>query len=209
MEIDRPTKVVLKPKKGLGLKKQSGAGEPMAPPSMATTTPIVAKEQPIVLMEGGSPETVVLPKQAIAAPAPVSQAEQEAIAATATVVIQRPTEAGFLDKGPRRKEPQPKARASSKPAAQPTSASKNAKKSSSPPQDFIISYDGAFIGHYRSAKRVTTRTAFKAVATQLYGRMGDQFDLEKLELYKPKPLVVQRDRIGKDFEEGKFQWFAE
>ena len=83
-----------------------------------------------------------------------------------------------------------------------------ARKDSSqdPFRDFIIAYDGVFLGHYRSAKRITNRTAFQNVARVL-ASSTDDFAIEKLHLYKPVRLEVTLPGSLDEITGGQFHWF--
>lgn len=74
--------------------------------------------------------------------------------------------------------------------------------------NFIIAYDGAFVGNYRAPLRTTGRAALQVVAHRLREKLGTKFDLDKLELFRPVPVRIDREKIAKDFAEGSFEWFS-
>jgi hypothetical protein len=77
-----------------------------------------------------------------------------------------------------------------------------------PHQDFLIAYDGKFLGQFRPAKRITNRTAFCKVARELL-RTVEDFDIGKLALYKAVPLHVELPPSLPEVNDGSFCWFAE
>lgn len=74
-------------------------------------------------------------------------------------------------------------------------------------RDFIIAYDGRFIGHFRSLKRITNRKAFVKAAQRLVDVIDD-FDLERLEIFKPVALAVARPENAEEIREEIFNWFT-
>lgn len=81
------------------------------------------------------------------------------------------------------------------------------KAESNGPQDFIIAYEGRLIGHYRSGRRVTNRTAFQNVARQL-GAEIHGFDIAKLDLFKLVPVRVEKPQTLGELSPDSFRWFA-
>ncbi len=76
-------------------------------------------------------------------------------------------------------------------------------------RDFIIAYDGHFIGHFQSTRRIMTRSAFHKVARALLSSMSpSEFDVRKIELYKPIPLRVDYPESLEEISDGSFEWFA-
>ena len=73
-------------------------------------------------------------------------------------------------------------------------------------RDFIIAYDATFIGHYRSSRRITNRTAFRNVAKRL-AEGFERFDLGKLELFRPVRLEID-PAVVDESEHDSFHWFA-
>jgi hypothetical protein len=73
-------------------------------------------------------------------------------------------------------------------------------------RDYLIAYGGRFIGHYRSPRRITDRTAFRHVAQRLAEGI-DGFDPQLLEVFKPLPLNVE-DRSLDAGEVESFYWFG-
>ncbi len=98
---------------------------------------------------------------------------------------------------------------------QPAKPAKPAKKSKTktgssnqkPYRDFIIAYDGVFIGHFRSRKRILNRTAFQRVARQMRST-ASSFDEAKLQLYRPVPIEVN-DPDSLEISDGAFMWFGD
>ncbi len=72
-------------------------------------------------------------------------------------------------------------------------------------KDYIIAYNGAFLGQFRTWKRVTHRTVFKRIAQRLCEEMDD-FDYRKLQLFRPVPVKIDLDSID-DFLDEAFCWF--
>ncbi len=83
-----------------------------------------------------------------------------------------------------------------------------ARRKASAQRDFVISYDGAFIGHYRTEKRMTNKMVFQIIAHAMKEKLGRKFDLSKVELYKPVLLKCERPQTHEKFGEGTFAWFA-
>lgn len=81
-------------------------------------------------------------------------------------------------------------------------------KCSEAQRDFIIAYDGTFIGHYQAPRRTTGRTALQMVAHRLEEKLGAGFNLDKLELFRPVRLRIDREKVNKDLVEGSFEWFG-
>lgn len=75
-------------------------------------------------------------------------------------------------------------------------------------RDFVVAYQGKFLGHYRSRRAIAPRVAFAIVARELRKRSGG-FAPEHLELYRPTRLSV-RNRTGaaNTPDDGEFNWFA-
>jgi hypothetical protein len=74
------------------------------------------------------------------------------------------------------------------------------------PKDFIVAYDGRFIGHFRSEKRISNRKVFEKTARRLQEGF-DEFDIRLLEIYKPVKLKVDTPEDMSKIGEGAFQWF--
>lgn len=74
-------------------------------------------------------------------------------------------------------------------------------------RDFVVSYQGHFIGHYRSARRISNRKAFEKVAALLQSSIDD-FDIRELEIYKPVLLAVERPDSIDEISDGSFEWFS-
>jgi hypothetical protein len=62
-------------------------------------------------------------------------------------------------------------------------------------------------GDAQKPRRITNRTAFRIVATELRTRFEDGFDHELLELFKPVPLKFQRPSSVEEITTGRFTWF--
>ena len=74
-------------------------------------------------------------------------------------------------------------------------------------RDFIICYHGVFVGHFRSQRRISNRSSFKLIAQQLMGILGQEFDPDQLELFKPVALKLQRPPSHDEIADGEFNWF--
>ncbi len=100
-------------------------------------------------------------------------------------------------------------KASEKPRKRGQRKAKTTKKATGqkPYRDFIIAYEGVFIGHYRCEKRITNRTAFQRVARQLESALTT-FDAENLELYRPVLLKITIPDALSECSDGTFEWFA-
>jgi len=95
-----------------------------------------------------------------------------------------------------------------KPTARQKSSGNTRKASQQEPyRDFIVSYQGEFVGHYRSSKRVTNRTAFQKVARVMMSSIDD-FELEKLRLYRPVPLDIEPPESLDEISDESFHWFS-
>ena len=77
-----------------------------------------------------------------------------------------------------------------------------------PYRDFIIAYDGVFVGHFRSRKRITNRTAFQQVARQMHSTTS-AFDVRKLKLFRPVPVAVEIPESLAEISDGTFMWFSD
>ena len=75
-------------------------------------------------------------------------------------------------------------------------------------RDFIICYDGIFVGHFRSQRRITNRSAFKLIGQQMIGILGEEFDPNHLELFKPVPLKLRGPQSRAELCVGEFNWFV-
>lgn len=103
------------------------------------------------------------------------------------------TEPARIEKKPRVvRQPKPPSRTPSQPE---------------PYRDFIIAYEGTFIGHYRSSKRITNRTAFRKIAQELRESI-DTFDMRKLKIYRPVPLEVELPDELPEASEEAFRWLS-
>ncbi len=92
--------------------------------------------------------------------------------------------------------------------ANPAGKAKSGSMHQKPYRDFIIAYDGVFIGHFRSRRRITNRTAFQQVARQLHSTTSS-FDVRKLQLYRPVPVDVEISESLSEISDGAFMWFAD
>ena len=158
------------------------------------------------LDDGAESATVVIDPEDLAAhltPEPPAATPTPAAAGPPKPVVETPptetpmevttvAEAPTVDEEP----PEPAA-----PPATPTSAIVEAHR-----RDFIIAYDAAFIGHYRSSRRITNRTAFKNVAKRI-AEGFEHFDLRKLELFRPVRLEIDLAVVDES-EHDSFHWFA-
>lgn len=90
-------------------------------------------------------------------------------------------------------------------------AKKKAAKRRAPEsgRDYIIAYDGSFIGHYRAPRPTTGRVALEAIAERLADKIGSSFELSKLSLFKPVKIRVRREAIDPEVQHGVFDWFGE
>jgi hypothetical protein len=86
-------------------------------------------------------------------------------------------------------------------------ARKGREPSGQQQKDYIIAYDGAFLGHYRSQRRITNRTAFARIAQRLE-ECVEGFDISRLEIYRPVPVKVERPDSVSDILDGSFNWFG-
>jgi hypothetical protein len=74
-------------------------------------------------------------------------------------------------------------------------------------RDFIVEYDGRFIGHYHAVKPLTARIAFGQVARELRTQVV-HFTAEKLALYRPHKLRVKGLAAAEVAAAGgEFLWF--
>ncbi len=73
-------------------------------------------------------------------------------------------------------------------------------------RDFLIRYDGRFIGHYHSAKPILPRLAFGQIAQELKHKLP-VFDPALLELFRPIKLRVQGVARALAEAAGDFSWF--
>ena len=83
------------------------------------------------------------------------------------------------------------------------------KPTRSEPRDFLVSYEGVFVGVYRAPRRVTNRTAFGIVGRELQRKLGEHFDPRSLELFKPVRLQIDRPESFEEFSHGSFQWLLD
>lgn len=74
--------------------------------------------------------------------------------------------------------------------------------------DYIFAYNGKFLGHYRSSKRMTSRKVFTRVAQRLSEDL-ESFDPRRLELFKPTPLKIDREAASDQLHDESFSWFAD
>jgi len=82
-------------------------------------------------------------------------------------------------------------------------------KTPSRQRDFIIQYDGQFIGHFRALRPVTPRFAFGQVARELRAQRAD-FAPERLALFRPVKLRIHSHAAAEVAAAGgAFVWFAE
>jgi hypothetical protein len=74
-------------------------------------------------------------------------------------------------------------------------------------RDFMVRYDGRFIGHYRAIRPMTPRVAFGQVAREMRAQRLD-FNPELLALYRPVKLRV-KGYAGAEVAAagGAFLWF--
>ncbi|HVR73143.1 MAG TPA: hypothetical protein VMT52_02375 [Planctomycetota bacterium] len=82
------------------------------------------------------------------------------------------------------------ARPAARTAAQHLSASKAPKQKKRGERDFIIAYDGAFVGFFEAVEEISPREAFMRIAQEMSEK--ETFDAAKLELYKPVLLKSAR-----------------
>lgn len=87
---------------------------------------------------------------------------------------------------PGRVAPRPAVRA----AAHNLSATKAPKQKKRGERDFIIAYDGAFVGFFQAVEEIAPREAFMRIAQEMSEK--ESFDAAKLELYKPVLLKSAR-----------------
>jgi len=73
-------------------------------------------------------------------------------------------------------------------------------------RDFLIRYDGAFIGHYHATKPVLPRLAFGQIARELKHKLPG-FDPALLELFRPVKLRVLGVARAVAEAAGDFSWF--
>ena len=74
-------------------------------------------------------------------------------------------------------------------------------------KDFIVSYDGRFIGHFRAHRPSTVLVAFGQVARELRAQRPD-FNPELLALYRPVKLRVKSHTGAEEAAAGgAFHWF--
>lgn len=146
------------------------------------------------LAKGSEPETrmeaTADPEAETSAPAPAKPFDPEVNAVTHEDVAEAPVVVESVAEP--KKTPPP---ATSK------------RREERPPRDFIVAYDGMFIGHYRSSRWVSSQAAFKVVARELQQGMEMPLDLELLDLYKPTALKFRKPRDVDGVGDGKFSWF--
>lgn len=80
-------------------------------------------------------------------------------------------------------------------------------KAATAPQVFLIRYQNDFVGTFQPRKRITSRTAYKTVAEQLWQKNAEEFDPEALQLYRAAAIEVDRERWAGDLAGGQFSWF--
>ena len=95
-----------------------------------------------------------------------------------------------------------------KPAKKAKGKTKRGSSHHKPYRDFIIAYDGVFIGHFRARKRILNRTAFQQVARQMHS-ITRSFDVRKLQLYRPVPIEVKTPDSLPGVSDGAFMWFSD
>ena len=72
-------------------------------------------------------------------------------------------------------------------------------------RDFIIAYDGRFVGHFRTTRRVSNRGVFKKIAERLAEDIDD-FEATKVSVYRPVALKVDPSVFDESGEDA-FDWF--
>ncbi len=74
-------------------------------------------------------------------------------------------------------------------------------------RDFIIAYDGSFVGHFRTEKRITNKKAFQKAATALRDKIYD-FDPRQLQLFRPVLIKIENPESIPYVDGESFNWFG-
>ncbi len=75
-------------------------------------------------------------------------------------------------------------------------------------RDFIMAYDGSFVGHFRTNRHITNKRAFQKAATALRDKMND-FDPRQLKLYRPVLIKVENPESIPYVDGESFSWFGD
>ncbi len=195
MDFKPFSKVVLPPEKGTGIKKGNSDLEKTTPlPNLQLPKPREFHffSEPIMVLDQPAPETEKTKKTAPPPALPTEEAPEPSMKSE-PAVKQVNEEKGGISPG--------SLLGSSQVARRPMKTESNA------PQDFIIAYDGRLIGHYRSGRRVTNRTAFQNVARQLGAEILG-FDIAKLDLFKLVAVRVEKPQTLGELNPDSYRWFV-
>ncbi len=75
-------------------------------------------------------------------------------------------------------------------------------------RDYLVSYDGRFIGHFRARHPLPPRLAFGQIARELRSKLV-HFLPEKMALHRPVKLRVSSPSEAEASARGDFSWFED